>query len=77
VSPVWSADGNEIFFIGYQERARNFWALSLKDQTERAITNLTGKRGVIGEQYPAADGKYIYFPWRDDLGDIWVMDVGP
>jgi len=20
-------------------------------------------------------GKYIYFTWRDDLGDIWVMDV--
>lgn len=21
------------------------------------------------------DGKYIYFTWREDLGDSWVMDV--
>jgi Tol biopolymer transport system component len=75
VSPRWSRDGEEIFFIAEQERAGNFWALSLKDRTERAITNLVGKRGLIGMQYPATDGTYIYFPWRDDLGDIWVMDV--
>jgi hypothetical protein len=24
---------------------------------------------------PASDGKYLYFPWRDDVGDIWIMDV--
>jgi hypothetical protein len=24
---------------------------------------------------PATDGTYLYFPWRDDLGDIWVMDI--
>ena len=21
------------------------------------------------------DGKYLYFTWREDLADIWVMDV--
>jgi hypothetical protein len=24
---------------------------------------------------PALDRQFIYFPWRDDLGDIWVVDV--
>jgi hypothetical protein len=23
----------------------------------------------------ATDGKYLYFTWRGDMGDIWVMDV--
>jgi len=24
---------------------------------------------------PATDGRYLYFTWRADVGDIWVMDV--
>jgi hypothetical protein len=23
----------------------------------------------------ATDGKYLHFTWREDAGDIWVMDV--
>ena len=23
------------------------------------------------------DGRYLYFTWREDDGDIWVMDVAP
>jgi eukaryotic-like serine/threonine-protein kinase len=76
ISPVWSPDGSEIFFIGMQERAGDFWALSLQDRRERPITQFRGKRGLVGQQYPATDGTYLYFPWRDDLGDLWVMDVG-
>jgi hypothetical protein len=25
----------------------------------------------------ATDGKFIYFTWRDDVGDIWVTDIDP
>ena len=21
------------------------------------------------------DGEYVYFTWRDDVGDIWVVDA--
>jgi len=49
--------------------------LSIKDRSERAVTNLVGKRGTLGIMQPATDGEFLYFPWRDDLGDIWVMDV--
>jgi hypothetical protein len=38
--------------------------------------NRAGLADVFGIGPPATDGKFIYFPWRDDLGDIWVMDVG-
>jgi Tol biopolymer transport system component len=38
------------------------------------LTRLEGRRGNIGN-YFAADGRYLYFTWREDDGDIWVMDV--
>ncbi len=73
--PRWSHDGAHLYFRGAFERAGNLWALSIKDRTERPITNLVGKRGTVGRMQPETDGKYLYFPWRDDLGDIWVMDL--
>ena len=37
---------------------------------------LLSHRGYdIGALSLATDGKYLYFTWRQDLGDIWVMDV--
>ena len=71
----WSPDGNRIYFMGADERAGNVWALSLKDRREFPVTNLSGRRGSLGFQSPSTDGKYLYFPWRDDIGDVWVMDV--
>ena len=74
-SARWSRDGNYIYFGGDGETAGNLWRLSLRDRSERAVTNLVGKRGTLGVMPPSTDGKYLYFPWRDDLGDIWVMDL--
>ena len=74
-SPSWSRDGNEIYFRGEEDREGNLWKVSLKNQSERAVTNLVGKRGMIGQMQPSTDGRFIYFPWQDDLADIWVMDV--
>jgi len=42
---------------------------------QAVTTSLVGKRGTLGIMQPATDGKYLYFAWRDDLGDIWVMDA--
>ena len=49
--------------------------LHLATKKERRLTDLAGRRGSMGFQTPSTDGKYIYFTWRDDLGDIWVIDV--
>jgi eukaryotic-like serine/threonine-protein kinase len=75
--PHWSRDGAHIYFRGDEERAGNFWRFSFEDRSERPVTNLVGKRGTLGVMQPATDGQFLYFPWRDDLGDIWVMDVTP
>jgi Tol biopolymer transport system component len=74
-SPRWAPDGDLIIFPGVEERRGNLWVLSIKDHSERPLTDLTGKRGTIGSTFPATDGRFIYFTWRDDVGDIWVMDV--
>jgi TolB protein len=70
----WSPDGEQIYFAEADEK--NFHAFSMRDRTTRPITNLVGRRGTLGVyQMPATDGRFFYFTWRDDLGDIWVMDV--
>jgi hypothetical protein len=37
------------------------------------MTRLDGRRGTIG--FFVTDDRYLYFNWREDEGDIWVMDV--
>ena len=46
----------------------------MDDGTERPIANFEGRRGSMAEGH-AMEGEYLYFTWRDDIGDIWVMDV--
>jgi len=74
-SPIWSRDGKDIFYAGRGTRSANFWAISPDTHKERRITDFTGRRGELNFQPSSTDGKYIYFTWREDLGDIWVMDV--
>ena len=71
-----SADGAAIYFLSN----RNPWVLSLQDHSERQLTDLEGRQGYMyffpgeGAEY-APDGRFLYFSWREDVGDIWVMDV--
>ncbi len=75
VSPVWSRDGRDIFYAGAGGHAEDIWALSLETRKVRRIADFTGRRGGIGQEPPSTDGTYIYFTWREDLGDVWVMSV--
>jgi eukaryotic-like serine/threonine-protein kinase len=73
IGPRWY--GDHVYFNGIEERAGNLWSVSLRDRRERPVTALVGRRGTLGIMNPATDGKFLYFSWRNDLGDIWVMDV--
>jgi Tol biopolymer transport system component len=75
VAPRWSSDGTKLYFIGLSERTGNLWVLSMEDGREYPVTDLTGRRGDLNYFSLATDGEHLYFSWRDDLGDIWVMDV--
>jgi hypothetical protein len=50
------------------------WKLSLGSGQISRLTRLEGRRGNIGYDF-ATDDRYLYFTWREDEGDIWVMDV--
>lgn len=74
---TWSRDGRYIYFGEGEGSGGDIRRLSLADRQEEPVTNLVGRRGALGYMPPATDGTFVYFPWRDDLGDIWVMDVEP
>ena len=73
--PMWSADGSDVYFIRRRRATGDIWRVSVRDRRERQMTALAGRAGGIGTYGLAVDAHYIYFTWREDLGDIWVMDV--
>jgi hypothetical protein len=30
---------------------------------------------MLGSFALATDGRYLFFTWEEDLGDLWTMDV--
>ena len=70
----WSLDGKRIYF---RLQGQSISELSVEDGAERLVADLAGKRGELGvnNNFLATDGKHLYFLWREDFGDIWVMDV--
>jgi Tol biopolymer transport system component len=77
---VWvhrfSHDGRSIYYsviTGPREK-HDFWKLSVRDSKVSRLTKLEGRRGNIGSNF-ATDDRYLYFTWREDDGNIWVMDV--
>ena len=53
----------------------NLWTASVEEGQERRLTDFAGKPGRLGPYAIDTDGDYVYFTWRNDVGDIWVMDV--
>jgi len=72
----FSRDGRSIYYsvIAGPRENHDLWRLSLDGGTVHRQTKLEGRRGNIGDGF-ATDGRYLYFTWREDDGDIWVMDV--
>jgi Tol biopolymer transport system component len=69
-------DGQSVIFSqGFTGPAagRTFWKLSLDDGEVFRLTHLEGRRGSTGSF--AVDRQSLYFTWREDVGDIWVMSV--
>ena len=71
----FSRDGRSVYYYVDQPREKNdFWRLSLDNGKVSRLTQLEGRRGNLGNHF-ATDDRYLYFTWREDDGDIWVMDV--
>jgi TolB protein len=65
----WSSEGKRIYFI----RNNELWSVTLASGAERQVTRLSGRAGDLGAL--AVGTAHLYFTWRSDVGDIWVMDV--
>ena len=69
--PCIAMDGETIYF----HRDNNIRAVSIDGTTERRVTDFQGKYGHLGTYALATDGRYLYFGWEEEKGDLWVMDV--
>ncbi|MEO7134529.1 MAG: DPP IV N-terminal domain-containing protein, partial [Vicinamibacterales bacterium] len=72
----FSPDGKSIYYSDVEGPKENqdLWKLSLDRGDVSRLTRLDGRRGTLGQGL-TTDGRYLYFTWREDDGDIWVMDV--
>ncbi len=69
--PIWSRDGGAVYFLDRND----VWIVPAEGGEVRKLTDFSGKRGSMATQCLATDGKYLYFAWLEDAGDIWVMDI--
>jgi Tol biopolymer transport system component len=76
-APRWAPNEQEIYFLNTTRDGNdgNVWAVSPEDRAERAVTDLSRRAGLLGATALATDGRYLYFSWGSNSGDIWVMDV--
>ena len=51
-------------------------ARTIDSGSERQVKDVSGRRGLMGQYGDPTDGHYVYVTWREDVGDIWVMEVG-
>lgn len=77
MTAAWSRDGSRVYYVGLGESTgepEDLWAVSVGDRTERPMTELRGRRGRLGRTGLSADDRFLYFTWRTDRSDLWVMD---
>ena len=70
---VSSHDGTELFYACYSRK--KLCAVNIETGRERILANLEDKRGQLARVSRDADRSYVYYPWQQLEGDIWVMDV--
>jgi len=73
-SSTWTSDGEKLLIRSTPDRIS---ALDLETGANRLLVDLSGRRGSLNIYGTPSDGKFVYFIWEENLGDIWTMDVLP
>jgi dipeptidyl aminopeptidase/acylaminoacyl peptidase len=73
-SPRWSPGGGRVYFAAQREGRGNLHVKDFGGTAERQLTDFVGRPGYLGSEWDT-DGEFLYFTWREDIGDLWVMDV--
>lgn len=78
INPIyWTLDGQTIYSYGVGgpgERGANLWAISAVDGTARPLINFQGSSKEPSHSL-SSDGKRIYFPLWERIGDLWLADL--
>lgn len=71
----WSPDGTRIAFAGFRNGVWNIWWVSVKDKTQKQLTNFNKLNSYV--RYPAWSplGNQIVFEYAEMTGNIWMMEL--
>jgi Tol biopolymer transport system component len=81
-----TADQSQIQIMGWSPDAQaihvsdvtGLRAVTVADSRVRSTMSFKGRHGTLVPTSASAvsrDGRFVYFIWREDQGDIWLMDV--
>jgi Tol biopolymer transport system component/tRNA A-37 threonylcarbamoyl transferase component Bud32 len=72
-APRWTPDGRYVLY----RRDETAIAIVPSDGTgsERLVVDLSGRRGGLGDYGSPTDGRFVYFTWNDDVGDLWTLEL--
>ena len=73
-SLIWSQSGDRIYFGDWREGRGNLYEKEFEGSAKRQLTDFAGRPGYL-DGLDDSDGKFLYFTWSEDFGDLWVMDV--
>jgi Tol biopolymer transport system component/DNA-binding winged helix-turn-helix (wHTH) protein len=71
----WSPDGTRIAFAGFRNGVWNIWWVSVKDKTQKQLTNFDKLNLYV--RYPAwsPTGNQIVFEYAEMTSNIWMMEL--
>ncbi|HKC65279.1 MAG TPA: DPP IV N-terminal domain-containing protein [Pyrinomonadaceae bacterium] len=71
----WSPDGDKIAFAGFRNGVWNVWWVSVRDRTEKQLTNFNKLNTYV--RYPAWSplGNQMVFEYAEMTGNIWTMEL--
>jgi hypothetical protein len=70
IEPRWSLSGDSLYLAAHGD----LYEKEFGSPDKRRLTDFAGRPGRLFRAFDT-DGKYVYFTWREDHGDLWVMDV--
>jgi len=74
-SGSWSPDGSKITFAGERNGVWNIWWVSVKDKSEKKLTNYTKINAYVrGPAWSPLDNQIIY-EYAETRGNIWMMEL--
>lgn len=71
----WSPDGERIAFAGFRNGVWNIWWVSVKDKTQKQLTDFNKLNAYV--RYPAWSplGNQIVFEYAEMTGNVWMMEL--